>query len=167
MEQARRRQEDNLAVESSRVETAVLPAPAKTLPSLAKPVKQPPPVKRTYNSGPPVPKFIIKPAGPSQQFGWVGHGRYAPLNIPNIFAAAGLATRWTPGVDPLFEAGFSYPAPPAPAQDKVRVVEPEQEAKPAVTTSTVPPPAQPVRELPALPPPYEAPKGKLSILVQF
>ena len=36
--------------------------------------------------------------GPSQTFGWVGHGRYAPLNIPNIFKAAGINTKWIPEV---------------------------------------------------------------------
>ena len=47
--------------------------------------------------------------GPSQQYGWVGHGSYAPVNIPNIFKAAGIKTRWTPGIDPVFQVGLLYP----------------------------------------------------------
>ena len=39
--------------------------------------------------------------GPSQTFGWVGPGRYAPLNIPNIFKAAGINTKWIPEVTHL------------------------------------------------------------------
>ena len=57
--------------------------------------------------------FYTNAAGPSQQFGWVGHGHYAPLNVPNIFKAAGLNTRWIPGQDPVFEVGFLYPSPPS------------------------------------------------------
>ena len=53
--------------------------------------------------------------GPSQQYGWVGHGTYAPYNIPNIFQAAGINTRWIPGIDPVFQVGLLYPDP-APAQ---------------------------------------------------
>ena len=69
-------------------------------------------------------------SGPSQQFGWVGHGTYAPLDIPNIFKAAGINTRWIPEVNEIFEAGLTYPAAPAPvAQDKFRIVEPVQQAK--------------------------------------
>ena len=49
-------------------------------------------------------------SGPSQQFGWVGHGTYAPLNIPNIFKAAGIKTRWIPEVNEIFEAGLSLQA---------------------------------------------------------
>ena len=30
-------------------------------------------------------QVIIKQAGPSKQYGWVGHGRYAPLGIKNPF----------------------------------------------------------------------------------
>ena len=41
-------------------------------------------------------------SGPSQTFGWVGPGRYAPLNIPNIFKAAGINTKWIAEVTPFF-----------------------------------------------------------------
>ena len=50
-----------------------------------------------------VERLPIKPffPGPSQTFGWVGPGRYAPLNIPNIFKAAGINTKWIPEVTHL------------------------------------------------------------------
>lgn len=86
-------------------------------------------INRNANSIQAAPSFIIKQAGPSQQFGWVGHGTYAPLDIPNIFRAAGLNTQWIPGVDKVFKAGLTYPqAPTNYAQDKLRIVEPVQEA---------------------------------------
>jgi len=156
--------EDNIAIESQVVETKVKvpkltkkPAntKAKYEPKLAKikkpkkpyPTKRVKPIdtpdKRTYNSAPATPKFIIKQAGPSQQFGWIGHGTYAPLDIPNIFKAAGLNTRWIPEVDELFEAGLTYPAAQAPvayAQDKLRIEDPVQEAKPAQSYPTKPSP---------------------------
>ena len=49
-------------------------------------------------------------AGPSQEFGWIGHGTYAPLDIPNIFKAAGIDTHWNPEEDEIFETGLIYPA---------------------------------------------------------
>ena len=55
-------------------------------------------------------------AGPSQMYGWVGPGSYAPYNIPNIFKAAGINTRWIPGINPLFNVGLTYPQPSAPVQ---------------------------------------------------
>ena len=134
--------------------------------------------------------LIISLAGPSQQFGWVGHGSYAPLNIPNIFKAAGLNTQWIPQVDKIFEAGLSYPAPPVPyAQNKLRIAEPVQNTQPVQFYSSnshplqnsVFPPKRPIRNSayarpakapsyittapvssshPALPPMYEAPAYK-------
>merc|ERR1712123_104945 len=145
--------DDNIAIESQIVETKVkVPAPKLTtkpqitktqhvtkIAKVKKPTKAYPPkkvkpievpIKRTYNGAPAAPKFIIKQAGPSQQFGWIGHGTYAPLNIPNIFKAAGINTRWIPEVNEIFEAGLTYPsAPVAYAQDKFRIVEPVQQAK--------------------------------------
>lgn len=157
--------DDNIAIESQVVETKVKVPKLATKPAnlkakyeqkLAK-VKKPKkpyltnkvkpvdtPNKRTYNSAPATPQFIIKQAGPSQQFGWIGHGTYAPLDIPNIFKAAGLNTRWIPEVDELFEAGLTYPAAPSPvaqyAQDKLRIEDPVQETKPAQTYSAQPSP---------------------------
>lgn len=111
-------------------------------------------------------------SGPSQQFGWVGHGTYAPLNIPNIFKAAGINTRWIPEVNEIFEAGLTYPVAPAPvayAQDKLRIEDPVQEAKPVQSYSAKAQPAPikvksvpaPVKtseyESPAVAPAYEAP----------
>ena len=94
-------EEDNIAVESNIQETRVRPEPLVA------------PVKKSYSEPSPGPKFIIKQAGPSQQFGWVGHGRYAPLNIPNIFKTVGLNTAWIPGVNSIFPVGLNYPAPPS------------------------------------------------------
>ena len=87
-ELARAGDDDNIAVESKIIETRVKPD-ERTVPQ----EKSQPGSK---------PKFIIKQAGPSQQFGWVGHGRFAPLNIPNIFKTIGLNTGWAPGVNSVF-----------------------------------------------------------------
>ena len=107
-------------------------------------------------------------AGPSQQHGWAGHGHYAPLNIPNIFKAAGINTRWIPGQDPVFQVGLLYPSPPS------------QSSPPSPPPPPPPPPPaaysgavkvkksipktqyseykQSTRvELPAVPPPYSGP----------
>ena len=46
-------------------------------------------------------------SGPSREFGWVGHGTYAPLDIPNIFKAAGIETHWDPETNKIFETGKS------------------------------------------------------------
>jgi len=82
--------------------------------------------EKSFKPSPSAPKFIIKQAGPSQQFGWVGHGEFAPLNIPNIFKAAGINTKWIPEDNKIFEAGLLYPAP---AQDKLLVETAEKEPK--------------------------------------
>ena len=74
---------------------------------------------------PPKRQVIIKQAGPSKQYGWVGHGRYAPLNIKNPFPSD--LPKWIPMGNNIFEAGLLYPgkpgsapapAPPAPAPVK-------------------------------------------------
>ena len=46
-------------------------------------------------------------SGPSQEFSWVGHGDrdYAPLDIPNVFKAAGIDTHWDPETNKIFETG--------------------------------------------------------------
>ena len=50
-------------------------------------------------------------SGPSKQYGWVGHGRYAPLNIPNPFPAD--LPKWIPMRNNIFEAGLLYPGKPS------------------------------------------------------
>ena len=89
--------DDNLAVESQVVQTVFKPPSA---------VNQP---KTTYNAKP-APKFIIKQAGPSQTYGWLGHGKYAPLNIPNIFKNLKLDTSWNPSINSIFPVSLNYPA---------------------------------------------------------
>ena len=44
-------------------------------------------------------------SGPSREFGWAGHGTFAPLDIPNIFKAAGIDTHWDPDSNKIFETG--------------------------------------------------------------
>jgi len=119
---------DNMSSESNVVSTKVkVPPPSepktsghkpkpqtiKSAQKTGKPVAKVP-VERNYNSAPAAPKFIIKQAGPSQSYGWVGHGSYAPLNINNIFKAAGINTRWIPEIDPIFTTGLLYPSPSQP-----------------------------------------------------
>jgi len=94
------------------------------------------PVKRKYNSAPAQPKFIIQQAGPSQQFGWVGHGTYAPVNVPNIFKAAGINTRWTPGIDPIFQVGLLYPGTATGSTQTSYI--PQTQSIPSVTTNYLP-----------------------------
>eukprot|EP00095_Tigriopus_kingsejongensis_P011833 maker-scaffold412_size179788-snap-gene-0.20 protein:Tk11833 transcript:maker-scaffold412_size179788-snap-gene-0.20-mRNA-1 annotation:"kxy xw signal peptide domain protein" len=68
------------------------------------------------------PQIIIKQAGPSKQFGWVGHGKYAPLNIPNPFPRN--LPKWHP-MDGIFEAGLLYPGnDKAPSYAQPRPVAP-------------------------------------------
>ena len=75
-------------------------------------------------------------AGPSQQFEWIGHGTYAPLNVPNIFKAANLDTRWNPETDEIFEAGLIYDTlTPKIVVDKSTTLEIKTQA-PQVSSST-------------------------------
>jgi len=60
-------------------------------------------------------EVIIKQAGPSQEFGWVGHGNgyNAPHNLQNPFPAH--LTKWILQNNKIFEAGLLYPGPAAPS----------------------------------------------------
>ena len=78
-------------------------------------------------------QVIIKQAGPSKQYAWVGHGRYAPLNIPNPFPAS--LPKWVPMGNNIFEAGLLYPG------------------KPGGSSKPAPPPPPPVKSEPS----YSAP----------
>lgn len=95
---------------------------------------------------PPKRQVIIKPAGPSKQYAWVGHGRYAPLNIPNPFPDD--LPKWIPMGNNIFEAGLLYPGKPgsAPASPK----------KPAP-----PPPAAPSYSAPVAQPSYSSPQASV------
>ena len=112
-------------------------------------------------------------SGPSQTFGWVGHGHHAPVNVPNIFAAAGLNTRWTPGIDPLFQVGLLYPSAPVatgnqspkqpttltapsynpPTNDYASSVK----VKKSIPNSDYKKVVAPVKDSPAVPPAYTGP----------
>ena len=136
---ARVDKDDNIAIESQVIETRVKPNEIKL------------PQQKTYSAS--KPKFIIKQAGPSQQFGWVGPGRFAPLNIPNIFKAAGLNTHWDPGLNSVFPVGLKYPAPPSshPAhthQDNVYTTTTKSTTtttyRPTTVTTTPPPVTYPI-----------------------
>ena len=114
------KKDDNLAIESKVVQTVV---------------KAPPAIKsyqKTTYSAKPSPKFIIKQAGPSQTYGWLGHGRYAPLNIPNIFRNLGIDTSWNPAVDNVFPVGLNYPPV------KTKKLNTATHPKPVITTSKKP-----------------------------
>ena len=80
---------------------------------------------------PPKRQVIIKPAGPSKQFGWIGHGRYAPVNIKSPFPKD--LPKWIPMGNNIFEAGLLYPGKPGGAQK-------------AASSSYSPPPAAPAQE---------------------
>lgn len=60
---------------------------------------------------------IIRPAGPSKQYAWVGHGNFVPDHkLPiDIFHAANLVPKWLPSVDPVFAANLLYPGAVASA----------------------------------------------------
>jgi len=87
-------------------------------------------------AAPPKRQVIIKQAGPSKQYGWVGHGRYAPLNIKNPFPSD--LPKWIPMGNNIFEAGLLYPGKPGSA--------------PAAETYSPPAPA-PVKSEPSYTPP--------------
>jgi hypothetical protein len=61
---------------------------------------------------PPQREVIIQQAGPSQEFGWVGHGNgyNAPHNLQNPFPAH--LTKWILQNNKIFEAGLLYPGAP-------------------------------------------------------
>merc|ERR1711874_94864 len=131
------------------------PTPKKSPAALKPKVVKAPAADRAAYNAPPAPKFIIKQAGPSQTFGWVGPGRYAPLNIPNIFKAAGINTHWDPGLNSVFPVGLKYPAPPSshPAhthQDNVYTTTTKSTTtttttyRPTTVTTTPPPVTYPI-----------------------
>ena len=130
------KKDDNLAIESQVVQTVVKPPVAfKSYPKISYSAK-------------PSPKFIIRKAGPSQTFGWLGHGSYAPLNIPNIFKNLGLDTTWNPSINHVFPVGLSYP----PA--KINKLTSGNHQHPVTTTSKSPTTTEKFT--------YEAPKIKES-----
>lgn len=115
----------------------------KKRPLVKKPLvkKRPEAERRDSSYGAPAPpkrQVIIKQAGPSKQFAWIGHGRYAPLNIPNPFPHD--LPKWIPMGNNIFEAGLLYPGKPgkaaAPAYTK---------PAPPVYTQPAPPPAPPAK----------------------
>ena len=72
------------------------------------PVYQPPPPSFGFGLGvPQQPEVVVKQAGPSQSFGWLGHGRSININsllIPNPFPdAINVNTKWVPAVDHSME----------------------------------------------------------------
>ena len=58
-------------------------------------------------AGPQQPEVVVKQAGPSQSFGWLGHGRSININsllIPNPFPdTMNVNTKWVPAVDHSME----------------------------------------------------------------
>ena len=88
-------------------------------------------------AAPPKRQVIIKQAGPSKQYGWVGHGRYAPLNIKNPFPSD--LPKWIPMGNNIFEAGLLYPGKPGSA--------------PAAPETYSPPAPAPVKSEPSYTPP--------------
>ena len=118
--------DDNIAIESKVVETVVKPPK----------VSRDPP--KTAYSVKPVPKFIIKQAGPSQTFGWVGPGSYAPLNIPNIFKSIGLDTSWNPDENSVYPVKLTYPAPTEKPKKTVVTSKPTKPSVKYTTTTSAP-----------------------------
>jgi hypothetical protein len=61
-------------------------------------------------------EVIIKQAGPSKEFGWVGHGNgyNAPHNLENPFPST--LPKWILQNNKIFEAGLLYPGPPESAE---------------------------------------------------
>ena len=96
------------------------------------PVYQPPPPSFGFGLGvPQQPAVVVKQAGPSQSFGWLGHGRSININsllIPNPFPdAINVNTKWVPAVDHSMEqlvhhaehAAHSAHIEPAPSQPDI------------------------------------------------
>ena len=61
------------------------------------------------------PEVVVKQAGPSQSFRWLGHGRSISLNsllIPNPFPdTMSVNTKWVPAVDHSMEPLVHLPNP--------------------------------------------------------
>ena len=81
--------------------------------SEVEPVYEPPPPSFGFGfglgggAGPQQPEVVVKQAGPSQSFGWLGHGRSININsllIPNPFPdTMNVNTKWVPAVDHSME----------------------------------------------------------------
>ena len=76
--------------------------------SEVEPVYEPPPPSFGFGLGfPQQPEVVVKQAGPSQSYGWLGHGRSINLNsllIPNPFPdTMNVNTKWVPAVDHSME----------------------------------------------------------------
>ena len=92
------------------------------------------------------PKVIIKQAGPSKQYGWIGHGTYAPLGIKSPFPKD--LPKWIPMGNNIFEAGLLYPGKPGGSSFSEPAPAPPPAAPSAVPeyAPAPPPPAPPVPE---------------------
>ena len=91
----------------------------KPLVAKAPPTVQPVEPQRRDSPGYAAPSYaapqrevIIQQAGPSQEYGWVGHGNgyNAPHNLQNPFPAH--LTKWILQNNKIFEAGLLYPGAP-------------------------------------------------------
>jgi len=119
------------------------------------PRKAPEPAQRrdsSYGAPPaPQPKVIIKQAGPSKQYAWVGHQHYhnPGHDVPgHVFAAANLP-KWTLMGSNIFQANLLYPGDPkAPAKETY---------KPPAPVKAAPPPAPVQPAAPSYGPPQTTP----------
>jgi len=137
------------------------------------PKKAPEPAQRrdsSYGAPPaPQPKVIIKQAGPSKQYAWVGHQHYhnPGHDVPgHVFAAANLP-KWTLMGSNIFQANLLYPGDPkAPAKETYKPPAPVKAAPPPAPVQPAAPsygPPQttpaPAPAAPAYNPPEPAPLG--------
>lgn len=152
----KKQEEKKDKVEKPKVKVEENPRPKRKIPTLkaALPLRRDgarpsygAPAAPSY-SAPAKPQVIIKEAGPSQQYGWVGHGKHAPYNVPNPFPSD--LPRWIPMGNNVFEAGLLYPGKPGSAPA------PATYSPPATTTKPTSSYSPPVTDPPT--PSYSVPK---------
>jgi hypothetical protein len=104
----------------------------------------------------PQPQVIIKQAGPSKQYAWVGHQPYhnPGHDVPgHVFAAANLP-KWTLMGSNIFQANLLYPGDPAGAKETYK---PPPAPAPAPAQPAAPAEPAPAYDAPAPAPAYNAP----------
>ena len=139
--------------------------------SEVEPVYEPPPPSFGFGLGPAQPEVVVKQAGPSQSFGWLGHGRSININsllIPNPFPdTMNVNTKWVPAVDHSMEQILNlaehsaHSAHIEPAEKDIGNIDyskPGPAPLPATPAPESRPPAPTFRPVPEPPAPSYAPR---------
>lgn len=143
------------------------------------PVYEPPPPSFGFGLGgfgslAQQPEVVVKQAGPSQSYGWLGHGRSINLNsllIPNPFPdTMNVNTKWVPAVDHSMEQIVQLSGPTVhtahiqPAPHRQEHSAPAPAPIPATPAPEARPPAPTYTPLPEPPAPSYAPRPVRKVL---